>query len=151
MAKNKSGREFLLYVATTAPSAASSASDAAYSLVGLQRNLSFSRSRNAIDTSTKDDGDNSTYIGGRKNQTMTFDCIFDHTEDAGYTKLSDAYESESGLVFFLATSTTTGDTEWHGSGVITDLSPSFPDEDVSTFTASIQISGTLTEAVGTST
>jgi hypothetical protein len=151
MAKNYSGRDFLLYVGTTAPTAASSAADAAYALVGSIRNVSFGRSRNAIDKSSKADGDDSSFIAGRRNQTLSFDGLFDHTEDAGYTKLSDAYESAGGAVYFLATSTTTGDTEWHGNGVITQLDVAFPDEDVSTFTSAIQVSGALTEVVGTST
>jgi predicted secreted protein len=148
---NKAGRSYLLYVATTAPDAAASASDAAYSLGGLLRNLSLSRTRNAIDASTKDSGDDSTFIAGRRNQSFTADFVFDHSEDAGYTKLSDAYESASATVYWLITSTTTGDTEWTGSGIVTDLSLAFPDEDVSTYNLAVQASGAVTEATGTST
>lgn len=148
---NKAGRSYLLYVGTTSPSDASSASDAAYALGGLIRNLSLARTRNAIDVSTKDDGDNSSFIGGRRNQSFTADFVFDHTEDAGYTKLSDAYESASATVYWLITSTTTGDTEWHGSGLVTDLSLAFPDEDTSTYNLAVQASGAVTEATGTTT
>lgn len=151
MAKNLSGRDYLAYAGTSSPSDGSSASDAAYSLVGKVTDISISRSRNAIETSTKDDGDESTFISGRRNQTVTISGYFDHTEDAGYTKLSDAYEASNGTVYFLVTSTTSGDTEWYGSGVITDLSTNFADESTSTFTATIQVSGALTEAAGTTT
>ncbi len=151
MAKNLSGRDYLVYAATSAPTTAAEANDAAYALVGKATDISISRSRNAIDVSTKDDGDNSTFISGRRNETVSISGIFDHTEDAGYTKLSDAFEASNGTVYFLVTSTNTGDTEWHGSGVITDLSTSFTDESASTFTATIQASGAVTEVTGTST
>ena len=150
MAKNKSARDYWLYVATSAPSAAAEANDAAYALVGLATEHSLSRSRGAIDVSTKDNGDDSAFIAGRRNQTVSMSGIFDHTEDAGYTKLSDAYEASNGTVYFLLTSTNSGDTEWYGSGVITDLSLTFSDESPSTFSTTIQVSGTLTEATGTS-
>jgi hypothetical protein len=150
MAKNKSARDYWLYVATSAPTAADEANDANYSLVGLATEHSLSRSRGAIDVSTKDDGDDSSFIAGRRNQTVSMSGIFDHTEDAGYTKLSDAYEAANGTVYFLLTSTNSGDTEWYGSGVITDLSLTFSDESPSTFSTTIQASGTVTEATGTS-
>lgn len=146
--KNKSGRSYLMYAATSAPSAAAEANDAAYALVGLATEHSLNRSRGAIDVSTKDSGDDSTFISGRRNQTISVSGVFDHTEDDGYTKLSDAYEASNGTVYVLLTSTNSGDTEWYGSGVITDLSVSFPDEGASTFSASIQLSGTVTEATG---
>lgn len=149
MAKNYSGRDFLLYAATTAPGTASAASG--YTLVGGIRNVSISRARNAAETSSKDDGDESTFIGLRRNNTVSFDGVWDHTEDAGYTILSNAYEADNGLVYFLVTSTTNGDTEFYGSGILTQLDVAFPDEDISTFTGAIQVSGALTEAAGTTT
>lgn len=148
MAKNKSARDYWLYVATSAPTAAADAADAAYALVGLATEHSLSRSRGAIDVSTKDNGDDSAFIAGRRNQTVSMSGIFDHTEDAGYTKLSDAYEAANGTVYFLLTSTNAGDTEWHGSGVITDLSLTFSDESPSTFSTTVQVSGSLTEVTG---
>lgn len=149
MAKNKSGRDLLLYASVSSPGTASAASS--YTLVGLATEHNLNRSRGAIDVSTKDSGDDSTFIGGRRNQTVTVSGVFDHTEDNGYTVLSNAYESASGTVYWLLTSTTNGDTEWYGSGVITDLSLSFGDEAASTYSATIQCSGTVTEATGTTT
>lgn len=149
MAKNKSARDYLLYASATTPSTASAASS--YTLVGLMTEHNLNRSRGSIDVSTKDSGDDSTFISGRRNQTLSGSGIFDHTEDAGYTVLSNVYESASGLVYFLLTSTTNGDTEWHGSGILTDLSLTFADESPSTFSMSVQVSGTLTEVTGTTT
>jgi len=149
--KNKSGRSYLLYAATSAPSDATAAGDAAYALVGLATEHNLNRSRGAIDVSTKDSGDDSTFIAGRRNQTVAVSGVFDHTEDSGYTKLSDAYEASNGTVYILLTSTNSGDTEWHGSGVITDLSVSFPDEGASSFSSTIQLSGAVTEVAGTTT
>ena len=149
MAKNFSGRDLLFYAATSAPSDASDASD--YTLVGNVTSTSLSRSRNALDKSSKDDGDNSTFIAGRRNQSVSVSGNFDHTEDAGYTVLSDAYEAANGTVYWLISSTTSGDTEWHGSGPITQLDLQFDDESISTFSCAIQASGAVTEVAGTTT
>lgn len=149
MAKNYSGRDFLLYALGSAPSAASEATE--YTLVGLVRSLSVNQSRNAIDTSTKDDGDDSSFIAGRRNVTLSAGGVFDHTEDGGFTILKTSLAAANGKVWFLVTSTATGDTEFYGSGIVTGLNLDFPDEDVSTFAADIQVTGALSAATGTST
>jgi len=146
---NKLGRELLLYATTTSPSTATDASD--YTLVGLVTETNLNRSRSAIDVSTKDSGSNSTFIAGRRNETVSASGIFDHTEDAGYTALSDAYEADNGTIYLLVSSTTNGDTEWHGTCIITDLSLSFGDDAASTFSMSAQVTGALTEVTGTTT
>lgn len=149
MAKNFSGRDYLFYVkATSAPSDATAASG--YTIVGDLTSLSINRSRNVLDRSSKDSGDDRELVAGRRSQNVSGSGYFDHTEDAGYTVLSDAYEAADGKVWWLATSTTSGDTEWHGSGVISDLSSTLDDESISSFSFTIE-SESVTEVAGTST
>ena len=69
MAKNYSGRDLLLYAKATAPSTATTATD--YTLVGDLTDVSITRSRNAIDDSSKDDGDETSVIAGRRNNTVS--------------------------------------------------------------------------------
>lgn len=147
--KNFAGRSYLLYAATSAPSDATAASD--YTLVGDCTASGISRSRNAIDISTKDDGDDSTFIAGRRNWTVSLSGNFDHTLDAGVTLLEDAWEATDGIVYFLLTSTNAGDREFHGQGKITQFDTQFDDESASTFSATIQGSGTLSSVDGTTT
>ena len=150
MAKNYSGRDMLFYVTEpTAPSVAATASD--YTLVGLSTGVNINSSRNAIDKSNKDDGDESTFVAGRRNSTISGSCFWDHTSDTGQDHFQDAFESSNGTIYFLCTSTTNNDVEFHGSGIVTQKNLSFPDEGISQLDFEIQVSGALTEVTGTTT
>lgn len=148
MAKNFSGRDYLFYVSTSSPSDATAASD--YTIVGDLTSLSINRSRNVLDRSSKDSGDDRELVAGRRSQNVSGSGFFDHTEDAGYTALSDAYEADDGTIYWLATSTTSGDTEWHGSGILSDLSSTLDDEAISSFSFTVE-SESVTEVAGTTT
>ena len=140
----------LFYVTEpTAPSSATAASD--YTLVGTSTDLNVNMSRNAMDKSNKDDGDESTFVAGRRNSTVSGTCYWDSTSDAGQDHFQDAFESAAGTIWFLATATATGEPEFHGSGIVTDKSLSFPDEGVAALSFTIQVSGALTEVAGTTT
>lgn len=151
MAKNYSGRDYLLYVnAGSAPG--STDTPGGYNLVGKLVSVSVETSRNAIETSSKDDGDNSSFISGRRNSTINGSAIYDHTGvDVGQAELVTARDAADGLIYFLITSATSGDQEYHGGGVLTNLSYGFDDEAVSTIDFSIQVTGALTEADGGTT
>ena len=145
MSKNYSGRDYRLYVkGVSAPS--SGALLSLYTLVGLGQAAGINQSRNAMDKSNKADGDNSTFVAGRRNNTVSFSGVFDHTIDSGYTVLETALASSDGNVWFLLTSATANDKEFYGKSVITDLSVTLDDEGVSTFTTTLQVDGVLTTA-----
>lgn len=144
MAKNYSGRDYLFHVLDSSPSSPAISSE--YTLLGLGQSLSISQSRNAMDKSNKADGDNSSFVAGRRNITVSSGGVFDHTEDAGYTILETVFASSDGIVWFLATPLNSGDKEFYGSGVITDLSVTLDDESVSNFTTTIQVTGALVTA-----
>ena len=147
MAKNFSGRDYLLYVKTSAPAVGDEI--AGYTKVGFLTALSLGRSRAAMDKSNKDDGDDSTFVAGRRVVTVSGAVVYDHTIEAGQDLFSDAYESSAGLLWFLLTSVNSGDQEIHGNGIVTDWSVTFDDEGISTASFSVQGSGTLTEVTGT--
>ena len=144
MAKNFSGREYKLSVAGSAPGSPELVS--LYTAVGLGQSLSISQSRNAMDRSSKDSGDDSTFVAGRRNVTVSGSGIFDHAIDAGYTILESAFASSSGDVWLIITPLNASDKEWYGKGKITDLSITLDDESVSTFSTTFQIDGVLTSA-----
>ena len=144
MGKNYSGRDFKVYVLDSSPSSPAISSE--YTVLGLGQTLSVNQSRNAMDKSNKDDGDNSTFVGGRRNITISTGGVFDHTEDAGYTILETVFASSDGVVWFLVSPLNTGDKEFYGSGIITDLSITLDDESVSGFSTTFQVTGALVTA-----
>lgn len=149
MAVNYSGRDYLLYVAPSLPSAPAEANDAVYDLVGFGTSLSFNRNAAAIEKSNKDDGRYTSWLPGRRIETVSGSCIFDHTSDAGQAHFATAFASAAGTIWWLITSTTSGDTEFYGSGILTNYSVSFNDEEPSTIEFEIQSSGASTQAAGT--
>jgi hypothetical protein len=149
MSVNFKGRDYKLYMSASSPSKASISS--AYTLVGNLLSVGISTARNAIETSTKDDGDNSAFIAGRRSTTLTGSARFDHVVDAGQTVLYTALTAEGGTVYFLVSDNTTTGEEFYGSGVLTQYDVSFPDDDASTLDFSVQINGAITQANGQST
>jgi len=148
--KNYSGRALLLYATqAAAPAAAATASD--YTLVGNVTDVSISRSRNTLDTSNKDDGDETSLISGRRSNTVSGSANWDHTSNAGQLMFTTALNAANGTIYFLVTSTATGEPEFHGSGVVTQADLSFPDEGISTLAFSVAVNGALTEVSGTTT
>ena len=149
MAVNFNGRDYKLYLATTAPSPATISTQ--YTLCGNLTSVSISTSRNAIEVSTKDSGDNSEFIAGRRSTTMSGSALFDHVVDAGQAKLYTALAAENGSVWFLVTDNTTTAEEFYGAGVITQYDVAFPDDDASTVDFSVQVTGAITQVNGAST
>jgi len=149
MAVNYSGRDYLLYVGTTAPSNAAFANDANYSKVGLLVNLQFSRTANAIEKSNKDDGRYTSWLPGRRIENVSGTAIFDHTEDTGQAVFQTAFDSASGTIYWLITTVNSGDEEFYGSGILTNYTVTFNDEEPSTIEFEIQSSGASTQAAGT--
>lgn len=147
--KNFSGRSYLMYVSASTPSDATDPGD--YTLVGDVTASGISRSRAALDKSSKDDGDDSSFISGRRNWTVNVSGNFDHTMDEGVQILEDQWEVSDAAIFFLLTSTNAGDREFHGQGKLTQFDTTFDDEAISSFTAAWQGTGTLTSIDGTTT
>jgi hypothetical protein len=149
MAVNFKGRDYKLYLSASTPGTATFASS--YSLVGNITSVSLSTSRNAIETSTKDSGDNSDFVSGRRSSTLSGSALFDHVSDTGQAILYARLVVEAGTVWFLITDNSTLSEEFYGSGVLTQYDVSFPDDDASTLDFSIQVSGAITQAQGNNT
>jgi hypothetical protein len=149
MSVNFKGRDYKLYLKSSAPSPATISTQ--YTLVGNLLNVSVSTSRNAIEVSTKDDGDNSAFIAGRRSTTVSGSARFDHVVDTGQNLIYTQMVAESGTVYFLITDNTTTAEEFYGSGVLTQYDVSFPDDDASSLDFSIQVNGAITQQNGQST
>ncbi len=149
MAVNYSGTDFVLYIGSTEPTAAAEANDAAYTKLGLNVNLAINGTANDIEKSNKDDGTNTSWMAGRKIETISGSFIFDHTEDAGQAVLQAVWESASRAIWWLITTVNSGDEEFYGTGVLTGRSFSFNDQEPSSGEFEIRVSGGITQASGT--
>lgn len=109
----------------------------------------FELSKDTIDATNKDGGNYKEFLVGLSGWTMNAEGIFE--EDGGITGVSpkdllDDIIAGDPLTVVM-TSNVTGDLKLSGSAVITSFSWNAPVNDVSTFSVSLQGSGTLT--VGT--
>ena len=143
--QNYDGTAYLVYAATTAPTNAFNKDDANYTVVGELVNTNYDRIRAAIEKSSKQDGDESTFIAGRRNRKFNFSARFDHTEDNGQAKVVDAYESATGVVYLLISTGVAGDLAFHGSGIVTGAPVTVNDGAVSEVSFTVQMSGVVTE------
>ena len=111
-----------------------------YTTVGGQRGMSVSRDRTAIETSAKDDGD-STFIGGRRGSTVSMEGLV-IASDVGRTALITAHESTgAGRVRRGAIG---GEAAKQADVLITSIEEDFPDDEESTWTVELQVTGPWT-------
>lgn len=137
------GREYKLYTTDDAPAAPTTLSD--YDMVALLTDLSINGTRAAIDKSSKDDGDESTFIAGRRNHTISGTAFYDAAGDAGQEHFKSEFDAVDGLIYFCIANSVVGEKAWHGSGIVTTWTVTFPDEGVAQVDFEIQVSGALTE------
>lgn len=134
MAAGINGSLVLLQVRTaTAPDA--------YTTVGGQRGMSVGKEMTAINTSAKDNADG-TYVGGRRESTVSMEGLV-IASDAGRAALIAAYEANGAAAgaVRLRRGAVGAEAAKQADGIITDLSEDFPDDEESTWTVEIQISG----------
>jgi predicted secreted protein len=107
----------------------------------------FSITKDTIDATNKDGGAYKEFLVGLNSWTMNFEGIYE--EDGSVGTGQSAKEILSDLVagaFITVAMTTsvTGDMKLSGSALLTNFAWTAPVNDVSTFTCSLQGSGTLT-------
>jgi predicted secreted protein len=110
----------------------------------------FSITKDMIETTNKDSAGAKEYIAGEYGYTMSIEGMFE--EDASVGALISWKEILTDLiagtsVTIVMTSNVSGDIKLSGSAFFSDLNLTAPNNDVTTFTASIQGTGALT--VGT--
>lgn len=109
----------------------------------------FSMTKDTIDATNKDGGSYKEFLVGLTSWTMNFEGLYE--EDGSVTGQSAkevlADLMTGALITVVMTSNVTGDMKLSGSALLTNFAWNAPVNDVSTFTCSLQGSGTLT--VGT--
>lgn len=111
--------------------------------VGLSRNLSFSFSRNLIETTNKDSNWKKREYG-RGNFSIASEGVTD-VGDAGQKALFDALDNGTAVSFSIGKATpTTGDRVYSGSGISNSHGENFEENAESTFSNNIEGTGDLT-------
>lgn len=146
MGKGK-GTDHGLYVSSTAPAGGSETDITQYDLVGFGKDLGLSIDRDMIETSDKDTGSDSTFVGGRRTQEISQTVNGDKTDggDAGQETILDALQDTAGdVVYFLITDNVAGNKAWWGKFIPSSGEWTFPDEDLVEIDLTLQITGAVT-------
>ena len=106
----------------------------------------FSITKDTIDATNKDGGAYKEFLVGLNSWTMNFEGLYE--EDGSVTGQSPkevlADLITGALITVVMTTSVTGDMKLSGSALLTNFAWTAPVNDVSTFTCSLQGSGTLT-------
>ena len=109
-----------------------------FSVLGRQLDGSRSLTRDAYETSSKDD-DDKTYGAGKRDSTFSVECRYE-PGDAAMAALLTAYESASGEIR-VKIPARGADVAKMADGIVTDISEEYPDGDAASRTVEVQISG----------
>lgn len=102
--------------------------------------------RDSIEVTSKDSGGVKAYIQGDRGATLSLECIYDQTvSNEPFSALFTDWKTD-GTVTFQFGETDSGEKYYTGSGFITSLSVSAPQNDKGTFSMEIQVTGDITEA-----
>ena len=107
----------------------------------------FSITKDTIDATNKDGGSYKEFLVGLTSWTMNFEGLYeeDGSVSTGQSAKDIVTDLMAGtLVTVAMTSNVTGDMKLTGSALLTNFAWNAPVNDVSTFTCSLQGSGTLT-------
>ena len=103
--------------------------------------------RDMIETTCKDAPEAAkTYIPGEKDATIDVTAAYIVDEANGFTSVFGTFNNGT-LITWIWGSTAAGERAYTGSGYIADLNVEAPQNDRSTFSFTIQVSGPVTEQV----
>lgn len=116
------------------------------SVITAQMSADFSLSRDMIEVTNKDSAGIKSYIAGDRGGTLSLEGIYDQTAaNEPFSNLFADWEADAAVTFQFG-ETATGKKYYTGSGLISALSVSAPQNDKATFSMEIQITGAITEA-----
>jgi hypothetical protein len=142
----KNGRDFLIYVGTTAPTDRRATGDAAYGLLGLARNLQISDGRTTIDITTKTDGIDKAILSDLRETSISGTVIYDTTgADAGQAKLHAAVAATDSVVHFLISTDASTDREFYGAAKLTTRNLSLNNSEVGSMDFTLEVTAGLDE------
>lgn len=119
-------------------------------LVVGETQSSLNLTRDMIETTSKHStGQAKTYIAGEKGATISASGLYD-PDDAtyGYSEAFSHYDAGTSVAFVIG-GTTSGDPIYSGSALISSLTLDNPQNDKSTFSVELQVTGEITEGAVT--
>lgn len=100
------------------------------------------------DSSSKSSGGNTNRDYGRGDWNISGDGLYQFDATKGFTDLFSLYYNKTKVTVRLSTETE-GNKFYEGTGILTNLTATFPGEENSTFNFTISADGGLTEYTGT--
>lgn len=122
-------------------------------LVG-ETSHSFSSDANMIATSNKETGRDSTFVAGRTTRSIEFSSMYDPLEDTKYNFHDIMAAQDAGTIIAwelvnvdAAGADVVGSHNFTGSGLFSNCAQDNPDDDISSFSGSIQVTGAVVVSV----
>lgn len=113
-------------------------------LIAVATENQMQLTRNMINVSNKDSGDDAEYIPGRGDGTTSGTSRIKYDAGYGFQDLFSLYDNKT-LVTIRYSNDTSGDDEYSFSAYISELSRTDPDDDNSTINYTFQKTGSVTE------
>lgn len=114
-----------------------------WSRVAAQKNVQFSEDTAEIDASSKDDGQNATFIPGRNSATIALEHLRE-VGDAGFAALRSAKRNRQ---LILVRRQEFGNDLEEANALVTNISDSYPDSEAGTVSIALRVSGAWSPAV----
>ena len=118
-------------------------------LIAAATDCSLSLNMETIDITTKDSAGYRELLGGLKSGSISVSGLIDYLDASNkdITDLWTAWENRTSLTLkFSKANETTGELSFSASGFITSLEQSGGTEDTATFSATFELTGTITQA-----
>jgi predicted secreted protein len=114
------------------------------SKVAVVTSNTFSLERETIETTSKDDGTDATFIPGKKSATLSVEGYVDPAATQNFDSLYDLYEADNTFSFRF-TDNVSGNQEYTGTCFFTSLERSGGQNEAETFSGELQITGSVTK------
>ena len=140
------GNDVLLYVATSAPSAAADDTDAAYELVALLISNDFSGTTEGISATNKAVSGFITRLPSTGEYEVSVSAQRKTIADTGHEIIRDAWVARTQTIYWLLTTGTTGDDCVHGTAMVSAYGEPNPTNEFTSFNATLLGQGAPTWA-----
>jgi len=105
----------------------------------------FTMTNNLIETTDKDSSGKAEFIYGKQEWDISVEALIDFGATFGVEGFFDALDGKTTLAF-IWTNKVSGDLQWSGTVLVSDVGQSAPLEDVGSWSGTLKGTGTVTKA-----